>query len=551
MKPITCAGICQPLTVDGSLGGFVVRGMIWGLMLVSPVLLLGCSSPPDVPPEPFPTAPLNLPTPAGADSTSQSIEGMIRAKCGACHLLPSPDVLPKRAWPAMIMRMFEIDEQGLLSGSLDQQETINWYTDRAPIRVSVLVQTTGEADSKLDLKRGEIYQAEGGDALGAVSNVQVHDFGPEAGARVVATDMANGLVMMADADRLGEGFRIVAEVPHPARTSLMDLDQDGRLDLLVGDLGSFEPAQHESGQAIWLRGESEDAFSKHVLGAGFGRVVDVEAGDFDGDGDLDVVVGEFGSLDKGGLWLLENATSDWSQPRFTRRLLDSRGGPVHTTLADLDGDGALDIIVLRAEHFEDLTVYFNRGGSSFEHRVVFQAPHPSWGYSGLEVSDFDLDGDLDLLITNGDGFDAGGLLQPFHGVQLLLNEGDGHFAPQPALPFRGAHRAESGDIDGDGDQDIVACAFHPFLSDDKRIEQKLDALVWYEQIMPLKFDRHAIEVAHVDCATLDLKDFDGDGDLDIITGVFRVGLTEAGWRPAQQSEEQYPVATTWENLRIK
>ncbi len=549
MTPTARTGIYPPSVIDGHLDSFAPRVVIALLIAIS-TLLLGCSSPTDSGSEPSLTHRPIVSDSTAPSETSQPIEATIKAKCAACHLLPEPRVLPKRAWPPMIMRMFEIDEQGILAGSLDQQETINWYTDRAPVRLEIVDQTTGEADSKLDLRRSEIHRTEGGGVVGAVSNVQVHSFRLDGGTRIVATDMANGLVMMADPNRPDAGFRTVAEVPHPARASLADLDQDGRSDLLVGDLGSFEPAQHDNGQAIWLRRESDGAFSKYVLGDKFGRVVDVEAADFDGDGDLDLVVGEFGSLDKGGLWLLENVTSDWNRPKFVRRLLDGRGGPVHTTLGDFDGDGALDIVALRAEHYEDLTVYFSRGGADFERRVVFQAPHPSWGYSGLEVADFDLDGDPDLLITNGDGFDAGGLLQPFHGVQLLLNKGDGHFMPQPLLPFRGAHRAESGDIDVDGDQDIVACAFHPFLPDDKRVEQKLDAVVWYEQIAPLSFERHAIEVFHVDCPTLDLEDIDSDGDLDLVTGVFKVGLSGVGWNPPQMSGDQAPVVITWENLRI-
>ena len=66
----------------------------------------------------------------------------------------------------------------------------------------------------------------------------------------------------------------------------------------------------------------------------------------------------------------------------------------------------------------------------------------------------------------------------------------------------------------------------------------------------MSFERHAIEVFHVDCATLDLKDFDGDGDLDLVTGVFRVGLSGTGWNPAQQASERAPVVITWENLKI-
>ena len=479
------------------------------------------------------------------------MEETIRSRCASCHRFPEPDILPKRAWEDTITNMFTIDEEQFLPESLDLHETIAWYTERAPSEVEVTENTTGRVDSGLDLRRGEINRA-GTEALaGAISNIQVHDFEADGGVQFVATDMANGLVMMAGLGELERGLQVVAKVSHPARASLIDLDQDGRLDLLVADLGSFQPGRHDKGRAVWLRGTGDRSFVQHVVGDGFGRVADVEAADFDGDGDLDLVVGEYGSRESGGVWLLENLTTNWKEPRFERELLTDRGGAIHTAIGDVDGDGADDIAVLHGEHYEEVSLHRNRGGLDFEYDVIHRAPHPAWGYTGLQMVDFDLDGDLDLLLTNGDGFDAGGLLQPFHGVQLLLNDGDGHFDPRPLLPFRGVHRAEAGDIDGDGDLDIAACALHPGLAPEARQSLKLDSVIWFEQVELLGFQRHVIEVFNVDCPTLALEDYDGDGDLDIAVGVFKAGPIEAGWPPAAQSEENGPVVITWENLRIR
>jgi len=443
--------------------------------------------------------------------------------------------------------MFDIDGREALA-KLRLRDTIPWYTDRAPTEVGVLERAAGSGEVGLDLVQGEVNRSGSDGLAGSISNIQIHDFGAEGDLQFVATDMANGLVMMADLTDLATGFVAVASVPHPARTSLIDLDQDGRLDLLVADLGSFGPGKHEKGQAVWLRAAGGGSFEKHVLGDGFGRVADVEAADFDGDGDVDVVVAEFGIMSHGGVWLLENRTEDWTEPRFERELLDDRGGAIHTAIGDVDGDGAEDIVVLQAEHYEEVSVFLNRGDLDFEHRVIYQAPHPAWGYTGMQMIDFDADGDFDLLLTNGDGFDAGGILQPFHGVQILLNEGNGQFRPEPRLPFRGVYRAEAGDMDGDGDMDLVACAFHPFLFAEERRDMKLDAVIWFEQLDGMDFRRHAIEVLNVDCPTLTLEDFDGDGDLDIATGVFKIGRDESGWAPGKLSVEDGPVLITWENL---
>ena len=84
--------------------------------------------------------------------------------------------------------------------------------------------------------------------------------------------------------------------------------------------------------------------------------------------------------------------------------------------------------------------------------------HPirAYGSSGIELVDLDQDGDIDVLHTNGDSFDRGA--KPYHSVQWLENTGDFPFVHHRLCEMPGALDATARDFDGDGDLDIVAVA---------------------------------------------------------------------------------------------
>jgi hypothetical protein len=467
--------------------------------------------------------------PATAAEAISPDEAFARKVCTQCHLFPPPDVLPRKAWGTIAYEMAGLAIGGIgapqggppVSADFDVERIIHYYETHAPQVLPTPEPWPPVESGPLRFAR-HAFRLPEGPATPTIANVAFWPLEPNGRPKIVAAEMGAGLVLAADPARPDDGLLRLGSVPNPCHTQAIDLDRDGRMDLLVANLGDFAPGDHLKGSVVWLRQLANGSFQPITLAAGLPRVADVEAADFDGDGKLDLVVAAFGWREVGGVYLLENRTTDWSHPVFVKRELDSRQGAIHVIPADLNQDGRTDFVALFAQHYETVVAFLNDGKGGFRTETIDQAPHPAWGSSGISLVDLDGDGDLDVLVANGDMLDDF-LLKPYHGIRWLENRGTFPFVPHPLASLPGVHRARAVDLDGDGDLDIVACAyvqFSPVSGIPSSVLANQPSLVWLEQVAPGRFERHTLEVGgrHV---SLDVGDYNNDGNVDILLGNFR------------------------------
>ncbi len=482
--------------------------------------------------------------PAAADGPGDSTtdlrlsEGELQAKlqdaCTYCHAYAQADTIPRGLWEKELRLAY-----GFIADSdLDAQrvppfdQALAHFRERAPVRFEIPAVVASPSPIAFRPRHFETWVTHH-----AVAHIQCV---PElAGARNVGVicDMRNSKVFAcypADPERDAE---ILAEGGRPCHSEAADLDGDGVMDLLVADLGTLQASDDLEGKVVWLQGDKEGGFTRRVLLDGIGRVADVRAADFDADGDLDLVVGVFGWRHAGRLLYLENQTQDYASPQFISSVLDPRIGVIHTPIADLNQDGRPDFVALFAQHHEQVVAFLNEGGGKFRQEAIFEFDNPGFGSTGVELVDMDQDGDLDVLLTNGDTLDFE-IYRPYHGVRWLENTGDGFpFTHHPLLSLPGAMSAAAGDLDLDGDMDVAAVSLLPFgiidpetnanlLPGRGESEGAIPSLVWMEQTSPGVFATHVLENNLPAHATVSCRDMDDDGDLDLVTGYFTLeGVT--------------------------
>ena len=453
----------------------------------------------------------------------KSLDTLIHEACSKCHQFPDPSVISRDQWPEKINTMFHLANLELAAKygrpiwEIDPIEGTRYFTSRAPAELPMPVWATGKETNPIPFEHRVIM---GGqtilDQTGG-ANVQLWDLFPDIpGPELVTCDMMSGWVTWTDPDDPEVGMQPIAQLNNPCHSELVDLDGDGHLDLLVAELGDPLPSDTELGSVALLRGLGNRQFETVRLTGKLGRVADARAADFDGDGDLDIVVGEFGWRKLGSILYLENVSTTPGDLRFEQHQIDPRHGTIHVPVVDLNGDGKPDFIALISQEHERVVAFLGRGDGTFSPEDVYIAPHPQWGSSGIEVLDFDADGDSDVLFTNGDSLDDM-RLRPYHGIQWLENQGKYPFVRHAIAPYYGVHRAEAGDIDGDGDLDLAVCSFLPQLPEELRQKLHLTGIAWYEQAADHQWKMHPLADLPCDFPTLDLGDLDGDGRLDIMT----------------------------------
>jgi hypothetical protein len=447
---------------------------------------------------------------------SPEIESRVEAFCGDCHALPLPQSLSRDRWHFGVRKGYEFYAK---SGRNDLSppplvETLAYYRARAPERLNMPEGTEAPGAPPVTFRQEtlSIETVEG--VPPEVSHLQWVRLAPDEAPVLLVCDMRYGHVLAVSlTPERRQAPRVLGRLRNPAHAEVCDLDGDGTLDLVLADLGSYLPADHDRGRVVLLRGRAEgDAYEETELATGLGRVADVRPADVDGDGRLDLIVAEFGWHDTGGIHLLKNASPAGAPLQFDRLQIDDRPGTIHVPVQDFTGDGRPDFAALVSQEYESVDVFVNRGEAGFVRTSLWAAPDLTFGSSGLDLSDLNGDGRIDILFTNGDAFDDS-WASPWHGVQWLENTGGPEFVYHRLTGMPGAYRALSGDFDRDGDQDIVAVAWlPPDVQPD--LLRETAAIVFLEQTAPGVFARHTLEAGAARYATVAIGDFDDNGGLD-------------------------------------
>lgn len=461
-----------------------------------------------------------------SDQELDEIEPMAVGFCGNCHAAPNPLSFTRQEWPREVQRGFDFySSSGRSDLRVPKNATIRAYYQSLapehfpPIKPSQL-DTTGRqlfqwTNLKLENKVPSAFAGAG------VASVDLGTFGRG----LLVSDMRSGSIFwmkLGNLDLSNVKLSEVAKLRNPGRIRPADFNSDGKLDLLVGDLGSFLPEDHQFGRVLWLEPKSSDTLEFDVTEVlvGCGRVADVNSADFDGDGDLDLVVADFGWHETGQVVWLERVAIEIGVSSFKPHVVDSRPGALQVSIADLDGDGDQDFITLLAQEFEMIIAYINDGQGSFTSHTVYEMGDPAAGSSGMELVDLDADGDLDIVHTNGDSFDSFHV-KPYHAIRWQENLGNLSYGTHLIATMPGVHRASPTDLDADGDIDLVAVAYlPPQVLGEEVGGLEFEAITWFENDGHQNFSRRPLKVGQATHATVLTEDITGDGRIDIVAPCF-------------------------------
>lgn len=292
--------------------------------------------------------------------------------------------------------------------------------------------------------------------------------------------VSGGLRALSWEENIGNGAfvnRVITQAqPEIQAVYPVDLDQDGYMDVLS--------ASFSNNVIYWNRNNGVQSFTSVAIASGsaLGSPVALDAADFDGDGDIDVVSAGF----NGDLvyWLRNDGNQN-----FTKiDLISGFNSPIKVRAGDMDGDGDMDIVAAAREG-DELRWLSNNGNGTFVNNFLVTLNN----FHDIKLRDFDNDGDLDILYASDGGWGR------------FTNNG-GTFTQVSQTTGSGVRTVDIGDVNNDGINDWIIAGYSSELITFATVNP--DGTMGFGEIIDTMTRYPNLLAIH---------DFDGDGYVDVMS----------------------------------
>lgn len=289
---------------------------------------------------------------------------------------------------------------------------------------------------------------------------------------------------------------------------LVDLNSDGDLDVLAVGFGNYAANYGQGSSLVWFENDGNGNFGpEQLITNAYLGMSGVFAGTIDSGATVDVAVTSVASSQV--VWYSNDGSGSFTGPTVIDNTLSSQAV---INMKDIDNDGDLDALIGTAAYSGDVVEIFRNdlipGGS-----VAFakDAASVATGKRGIFNANFeDLDGDsnLDILVTE---VSCGAFCGSVPGNLLWYedNGAGGYTETVFTTSIVNPAVAQFHDVDQDGIKDIILSSGSSGGGND---------LVWFKNNGSGSFGSETvIDATQSQAFVYNVRDFDGDGDMDIVS----------------------------------